>query len=57
MVRGGIDEKNMPLSFSFRSETVTDVESLELFKNCDKNGDGLLSHDNLKRVLKDVDVI
>ena len=46
----------MPLFFSFRSETVIDDEALELFKNCDKNGDGLISHDELKEVLKDVDV-
>ena len=46
----------MPLFFSFRSETVSDDEALELFKNCDKNGDGLISHDELKEVLKDVDV-
>ena len=46
----------MPLFFSFRSETVTDDEALELFKNCDKNGDGLIPHDELKKVLKDVDL-
>ena len=42
--------------FSFRSETVTDDEALELFKNFDKNGDGFIPHDELKEVLKDVDV-
>ena len=46
----------MPLFFSFRSETVTDDEALELFKNFDKNGDGFIPHDELKEVLKDVDV-
>jgi Ca2+-binding EF-hand superfamily protein len=46
----------MPLFFSFRSETITDDEALELFKNCDKNGDGLISHNELKEVLRDVDV-
>ena len=29
---------------------------MELFKNCDKNGDGLISHDELKEVLNTVDV-
>ena len=46
----------MTLLFSFRSETVTDDEALELFNNCDKNGDGLISHDELKEVLNTVDV-
>ena len=32
------------------------LNQLELFNNCDKNGDGLISHDELKEVLKDVDV-